>query len=213
MKEIWEQVILSYNMPLTALFVVMLLFWFISLVGAFDFDFDADVNLDPDGAEITGGDGVLGFLLRAVNAYDIPVMLVLSLLSLFTWMIAIVSNYFLNPNGSGWVALGLFLVNFIVSVVLVKITTQPLRPLFRAIKNDKEHQEPLMGSTGSVKSRTLDQGFGQCEVIRPKGAPALLNCKLCDGEDALMRGDEILVVGYEEESQKYLIKPLKNKES
>ena len=53
-------------------------------------------------------DGVFGFLMRAVNAQDVPVMLVLSLLTLFMWAVAIASNYYLNPGQSSTVALGLF---------------------------------------------------------------------------------------------------------
>lgn len=212
MKEIWEQALLSYNLPLTVLLGLVMLFWMVSLLGAFDLDsFDADVEIDADGGDVEGGEGVLGFLLRAVNAQDVPVMMVLSLLSLFMWLVAIVSNYYLNPGESGLIAFGLLAGNFIFSVILVKFVTQPLRPVFRSIKNDKEHQEPLVGSSGTVKSRVLDEGFGQCEVHRPKGSPALLNCRMAEGEDPLVHGDGILVIGYDESSQKYIIKPLSNK--
>ena len=207
MKEIWEQALLSYNLPLTLLLGLLFLFWMVSLLGVFDLDsFDGEV----DGGEVEGSDGVLGFLLRAVNAQDVPVMMVLSVLALFMWLIAIASNYYLNPGQSGLVAFGLLTGNFILSVILVKLVTQPLRPVFRSIKNDKEHQEPLVGSAGTVKSRTLDRDFGQCEVPRPKGSPALLNCRLADGEKPLVRGDEILVIGYNDSLRKYIIKPLKS---
>lgn len=208
MKEIWEQALLSYNLPLTLLLGLALLFWVVSLLGAFDFD--ADLEVDAEGGELEGGGGVLGFFLRAVNAQDVPVMLVLSLLSLFMWLIAIISNYYLNPGHSGLVALGLLAVNFIVSVILVNLATQPLRPVFRSIKNNQEHQEPIVGSAGTVKSRILDRDFGQCEVPRPKGSPALLNCRLADGEKPLVRGDEILVIGYDDSARKFIIKSLKN---
>lgn len=214
MKEIWQQALLSYNLPLTVLLGLVFLFWIISLLGMADFEFlEADLELDADGSDVHGVDGVFGFILRMVNAYDVPVMLVLSLLTLFMWTVSIASNYYLNPNHGGWIALGLFLVNFIFSVLLVKVTTQPLRPLFRAIKNDEEHQEPLIGSTGSVKSKTLDGDFGQCEIVRPKGAPALLNCRLAEGEPPLVRGDEILVIGYEDTTRKFIIKSLKTENS
>ena len=207
MKEIWDQALLSHNLPLTLLLGLVFLFWMVSLLGVFDLDsFDTEV----DGGEVQGADGVLGFLLRAVNAQDVPVMMVLSVLSLFMWLIAIASNYYLNPGQNGLVAFGLLTGNFILSVILVKLVTQPLRPVFRSIKNDKEHQEPLVGSTGTVKSRILDRDFGQCEVPRPKGSPALLNCRLVDGEKPLERGEEILVIGYDDSIRKYIIKPLKS---
>jgi len=208
-KEIWDQALLIYNLPLTLLLGLVIVFWIVSLLGVADFDTEVDVEVDADG-ELHGAEGVFGFLMRVVNAHDIPVMLVLSLLTLFMWMISIASNFYFNSGESGLIALGLFVGNFILSVLLVKLVTQPLRPMFRSIKNDKEHQEPLIGSTGFVKSRVLDGHFGQCEVIRPKGAPALLNCRLADGEEAMVRGEEVLVIGHDDETRKFIIKPIKN---
>ncbi len=210
MKEIWDQAFLIYNLPLTLLLGLVSLFWLVSLVGIGDFDSEVDIDAEVDGgADLLSGGG-LGFLMRAVNAHDVPVMLVLSLLTLFLWLISIASNFYLNSGESGLIAFGLFLVNFLLSVIGVKLVTQPLCPMFRSIKNDKEHQEPLIGSTGFVKSRVLDKDFGQCEVIRPKGAPALLNCRLAEGEEPMVRGEEILVIGHDDDTRKFIIKPIKN---
>lgn len=211
-KELWGQALLSYNLPLTILLGLVGVFWLLSVFGAvdsdsLDVDVDSDVDMDGDGGNVF--DGVLKF----VNAQDVPIMFILSLLTLYMWIIAIASNYYLNSGQSEMLALGFLSLNFIVSVLLVKYSTQPLRPMFRAIKNDQEHQEPLVGSSGFVKSRVLDEGFGQCEITRPNGAPALLNCRLASGEAPLVRGDEILVIAYDRSDQKYLIKPLKTTES
>lgn len=205
MKELWEQAILSYNLPLTVLLGLVLLFWVVSLLGVGG-DVDGDVDLDVDGDPGEAGGSVFGFILKFVNAQDVPVMLVLSLLAVFMWFISVVSNYYLNEGQSSTLAGLLFVGNFFLSVLAVKYTTQPLRKFFRIMKDDKEHTEPLIGSTGHVKSRTLDQDFGQCEVIRPKGAPALLNCRLAEGENPLSRGDAILVIGFDEQSKQFIIK-------
>jgi hypothetical protein len=203
----WEQALLSYNLPLTVLLGCVLLFWIVSLLGV-GFDLDADADLDGDLTD--GTSGFFGALLKFVNAHDVPLLLILSLLTLFMWMIAILSNYYLNPGNSPMLA-GFFLIgNFFLSVLAVKYSTQPLRGFFRSLKNDDEHQEPLIGSAGIVKSRTLDQNFGQCEVPRPKGAPALLNCRLAEGEETLSRGDAILVIGYDDDTQRYIIKNTQN---
>jgi hypothetical protein len=211
-KELWEQAMLSYNLPLTILLGLVGVFWLLSVFGAVDSDgLDVDVDGDAD-LEGEGGssfDGVLKF----VNAQDIPIMFILSLLTLYVWVIAIASNNYLNTQQSELVALGLLVVNFIFSVLLVKFTTHPLRPMFRAIKDDQEHKEPLIGSSGFVKSRVLDQGFGQCEITRPNGAPALLNCRLASEEEPLVRGDHVLVIDYDSSDQKFIIKPLPNPNS
>ncbi len=204
MKQIWEQAILFYNLPLTVLLVLVFCFWLFSLLGAIDLDFlDFDFDTDTDGAD----GGAFGFLLRCVNAQDVPVMIILSLLTLFMWAIAVASNSAFNPDHNGWLAVAMLLGNFFTSVCLVKAVTQPLRPLMRALKNDKEHQEPLVGMSGVVKSRVLDHNFGQVEVARDKGAPALLNAVLPEGRDALVRGDQILVIDFDKERDKFLVHP------
>lgn len=206
MKEIWEQATLGYNLPLTLLLGLILIFWMISLLGLGDVGLDAEVDLDVDASGAGESASALGFLLRIVNAQDIPLMLILSLLSMFMWSFALASNFHFNPDQKPWLALVFLLPNFILSVLLVKVITQPLRPMFRSITVDQEHHEPLIGSGGHVKSRVLDETFGQCEVARPNGAPALLNCRLSEGAEPLVRGKEILVIGYDEDSRKFIVK-------
>ena len=203
---------LSYNLPLTILLGLVGVFWLLSVFGAVDSD-SLDVDIDAD-ADLEGESGsVFDGVLKFVNAQDVPIMFILSLLTLYMWVIAIASNYYLNGGQSEMMALGFLCLNFIVSVLLVKYSTQPLRPMFRAIKNDQEHQEPLIGSSGFVKSRVLDESFGQCEITRPNGAPALLNCRLASEEKPLVRGDEILVIAFDPTDQKFIIKPLPNSKS
>ena len=215
MKEIWEQAILSYNLPLTCLLGLVMVYWLLSAVGAvdadtFDVDFDVDADLDIDGdahGDHSGG-SFFGGVMKFVNAQDVPVMIILSLLILSMWGISIFSNYYFNPNGNDLLALGLLAGNFIVSVLMVKTITQPLRPLMRAIKNDSDAPPPVIGSVGIVKSRLLDQNFGQVEVIREKGAPALLSCRLRDGEEGQMRGSEVLIYDFDKEKDRYLVRSL-----
>lgn len=217
MKEIWEQAILSYNLPLTCVLGLVLLFWLMSALGAvdadtFDVDFDVDVDLEIDAKADVHGDhhsgSFIGGIMKFVNAQDVPLMIILSFLAVFMWGISIFSNYYFNPSGSDLVALGLLAGNFIASVLLVKVVTTPLRPLMRAIKNDADAPPPVIGSVGLVKSRLLDQNFGQVEVIRDKGAPALLNCRLRDGEEGQMRGSEVLIYDFDKEKDRYLVRAL-----
>ncbi len=215
MKELWEQAIIYYNLPLTILLGFVVVFWLLSLLGTvdldtLDIDLNTEVNADAD-VDVNGSDGAadgfFGSLLRFVNAQDVPVMVILSLLTLLMWGIGILGNFYLNPGESGLLALGFLFINFIISVLLVKAITEPLRPFMRAIKNDQEHQEPLVGLSGTVKSRSLDSDFGQVEVPRDKGAPALLNAILPEGRETLQRGDRILVIDFDKERDKYLVHP------
>ena len=206
-KELWEQALIGYNLPLTVLFGLVVVFWLLTLLGAVDLDaLDIDLDVETDGADGVG-EGIFAVLLRFVNAHDIPVTIVLSLLSVFMWAGAILTNYYFNPEQNSLLAMAFLLVNLIISTLVVKFVTEPLRPFMRAIKDDGELQEPLVGMSGVVKSRVMDSSFGQVEVPRDKGAPALLNAILPEGQEPLVRGDQILVIDFDDQLDKYLVHP------
>jgi len=211
MNEFIQEAIHSFNLPLTLLMGLVVIFWILSLLGtidmdSLDLDLDVDAGTDADAdvdSEVDVGHNILGTTLKLVNAQDVPIMMVLSLLTLFMWTISIITNFYINPDKSALLALGLLVGNFIVSVLLVNLITQPLRPIFRAIKKDEEHV-PLVGSIGTVKSRVIDQKYGQVEVIREGGSPALLNARLEDG--ALTRGETVIITSYDDNNKRYLVK-------
>lgn len=198
-KELWEQAILPYNLPLTILLGLMFLFWIFTMLGtigmdALDFDFDADVDGDI-------GD-VPAALLRVVNAGLIPVTVVLSILILLMWISAMSLNYYLNPGHSGLLALGYFFASFILGVIGTKILTQPLVPLMKRLKH-AETVAPVIGQIGVVRSIEMDSTYGQVEVERADGAPAILNAKLGEDSLAVPRGTQVAILSMDEKTGVY----------
>jgi len=208
-KELWEQATEIYNLPLTLGLIFFSFYWVISSIGIFDFDTDADINLDLDAdANLNAGGSFFGSVLNFVNAVDVPIMLVLTILNALMWALSLTMNDYWNPNGSLGISAGFFLVNFTVCVIATKYITKPLVPLFNALKKDPEAAIPLVGQLGKVKSRVLDHKYGQIIVERDKNAPALLNCKLSETDEALVRGDEVVVVRYDEPSKRYVVRSI-----
>jgi len=213
-KEIWEQAILIYNLPLTILLIVSLGYWVLALIGTIDFealDFDFDPDIDPDiDVETDVTPSSTGFLvsgLKFVNAAEVPLMMILSFLTLFMWVFSVLSNYYLNPSQSGWVAFFLFIINFFLSALAVKAVTQPLLPFFKAFKKGEDDDEPVIGRVAVVKSRTIDQKYGQIEVPRNHGAPAIVNARMGDGHAPSLRGDRVLVFDIDPKTHLFLVRP------
>jgi len=213
-KEIWEQAILSYNLPLSIILGVVFLYWLLAIIGtidmeALDFDFDVDADADADiDTDITpGSSGFLVSALKFVNATDVPLMMVLSFLTLFMWTLAILSNAAFNPNHTGLIAFGLLAVNFFVSCVLVKIITQPFRRFFKAFKKGENDDEPVIGRVGIVKSRVIDNKYGQVEIPREHGAPAIVNCRMGDGHSPLTRDSQVLVFDKDQDKKLFIVRP------
>ena len=213
MKEIWEQAILSYNLPLTITLGVVFLYWLLAVIGTidmealdFDFDLDADTDADIDTDITPGSSGFLVSALKFVNATDVPLMMVLSFLTLFMWTIAILSNAAFNPNHTGLIAFGLLVINFFVSCVLVKIITQPFRRFFKAFKKGENDDEPVIGRVGIVKSQVIDSKYGQVEIPRQHGSPAIVNCRMADGHSPLARNDKVLVFDKDQEKILFIVR-------
>ena len=209
MKEIWEQALLAHNLPLTILLGLVCIFWLLAVLGtvdidALDIDFDMDGDMDTDATPHSVG--FLGGLMKLVNATDVPVMMVLSLLTLFMWVISILSNAAFNPTHSGLIAGGLIVGNLIVSSIFVKIITQPMIPFFKAFKKGENDDEPVIGRVGIVKSRIIDSNYGQVEIPRDNGAPAIVNCRMADDHSALTRGTEVLVFGKDDNKTLFIVR-------
>lgn len=204
MKELWEQAILSYNLPLTILLGLMVSFWLLTLLGAVTMDsLDVDVDADLDGDL---GD-IPAVMLRVVNAGHIPLTIVLSILILAMWVIALTLNFYFNSGHSLAVAAGYFVAAFVLGVVCTKLITQPLVPFMRRLK-EAENTAPVIGETGIVRSIEMDSTYGQVEVQRPNGAPALLNARLGIDAEPICRGTQVAIISMDEKTGIYLARAL-----
>ena len=211
MREIWEQAILAHNLPLTIVVGLFMVYWLFSIFGIFgldsmDIDFDADLNVNSDGNTDSHLPTPIMSALRFVNAADVPLMAILTLLSIFMWVGSMIANYYLNPHLLEWLFLVIFLSSFVGSVILVKITTAPLVPLFRRMK-ELEKAEPAVGGTAIVISKEVDSKYGQAEQKRTKGAPAILTC-ITTEETPIPRGTEVSIVSYDKDTGIYKIRTL-----
>lgn len=206
MKELWHEAILPYNLPLTLLLGVMVLFWIVNLVGGLGTDLldgDLDADVDGDIGAHFGIGGVMATFLKSVNAGTIPLTIGLSILILMMWMAAILLNYYFNPGHSTSVAVGFAFVALLLGLVATKAVTQPLVPFMRRLKA-AEDAPPVVGEVGVVRSIQLDAEYGQVEVIRTDGAPAILNARLDDDCGPLPRGSRVIIFGMDEKTGVYL---------
>jgi hypothetical protein len=205
-KELWHEAILPYNLPLTILLGTMVLFWLANLlggIGADSLDVDLDADVDAGGGAHFGVGGVMSSLLKSVNAGIFPLTIVLSILILMMWIAAIVLNYHYNPDHMMTRALGFGVIALVLGIVMTKAVTQPLVPFMRRL-NAAEDAPPVVGEVGVVRSIQLDTQYGQVEVIRPDGAPAILNARLDDDCGPLARGSQVVIFGMDEKTGVYL---------
>ena len=208
MKEIWNLAISPQVLPLTLLLVPVALYWLLNVLGAVDLDF-LDVDVDTNGPDHQ--EGFLGNLfqgaLRLVNATDVPVMIVLSFLSILLWACTMIGNLWFNAGQSGLAGGIIVIAALVAAILLTRVSLAPLKPFFRIIRAENDKNPPVIGRTGIVRTATVDERGGQVEIENQE-APLLLNARLASGSAPLSRNTEVIVISHDPESGIYTVRSL-----
>ncbi|MFT5881750.1 MAG: hypothetical protein ACI9FG_000237 [Crocinitomicaceae bacterium] len=211
MKELFELSLNPWVLPFTVMVVLSCVYWLLALLGTIDmdmFDVDLDIDSDADGIVGGGGGGIFASLLQFINATEVPLMFVISVMSLSKWLINIAALLTFNTAGIWWVALLTWVGGFFLSCVIAAIVTRPLVPIFKAFKAGEDDEEAIIGAEAIVVTSSITEEFGQVRVIRERGASAQVHCRLADGETPLKKGDTLRVIGRDEETQFYIGKKI-----
>lgn len=192
----------------TGLLVLTLLYWFSSMMGIVDFDFD--------GGEVGGHDGLdnidssLGWLNR-FKLDGIPVSISLSFVIFSSWALCfLLVHYYQDKVEEGWLVavIGIWVTILvpIISAMLVGILLSPLKPFFQKLKQEAEGRkaDTLIGQVATVRTNKVNQIFGDAEVT-VEGASLILKIRL-EEPNELKRGDKVLITHYLEADNTYTVK-------
>lgn len=188
MLEIFTEAISYVNLPFTVLLGVVILYWLFVALGALDSDFghDADGHMDSghDGHDGHHGHhaedgGFLSGMFHFINLGEAPLMVVLSLLSLSMWTCSLIVNFYFTGH-SAVLALAFLVPNLLVSAIVTRYVTLPLRPLFRLLRRTEDNHQPMIGRPCRITTSNASSSFGQAEV-ETKGAPLLIDVRTMDG--------------------------------
>lgn len=189
------------NIPFTFLLVLCALYWATVIFGALnleflDLDLDGDTELGIDGHNHPDYDlghsghgfwmGILGF----INAGKVPLMVVISFLSLSLWTLSLLYNYYLGWLG-WWLPVAAVVPNLLASLVITKWATTPLVPLFKRFY-EEQHDPEVIGLNGVMSIGWDENRFG---VARVRVGNKVLDIKVRGyGEEALPTGTKVVIV-------------------
>lgn len=201
----------------TVVFSLMLIlvgaFWILAILGAVDIDvfdvdldFDIDVDIDAD-ADASGVTGLAGFLLQ-YGLNGIPITVVISMLTLFSWLFCYFGSAYLLPLLPGTIlklAGGTVMIGACLFIAL-PITAKSLKPMKHfftsptAVKKDS-----FVGSPCVITTLEVTESFGQAE-LSVEGTTVLLDVRT-KPEYNFSKGDKAAIVSYEESSETYEVIP------
>ncbi|MBD9479045.1 hypothetical protein [Pseudoxanthomonas sp. PXM02] len=190
----------------TLLYSVLLAFctvyWLLAATGIVDFDaVDGWLVTDGDGAEPTAIAGMLAKL----GLSGVPLMLVLTVLAIFGWLITYFAHLWLLqhlPDTVRWITGAGVLVAALLPGMLV--TSVLLRPLASVIARLRPPVLPsVLGRAGAVISPHVDHAGGRAQ-FDDGGAGLILQVRALPGE-RFGRGDRVVLIEHLESENTYRV--------
>lgn len=194
--ELFLQVVLSFPTVLfSVLFCLVLIYWLAVALGSVEVDL-LDVSIDSSLNGAGHVEGVAG-LLSKLKLNDVPVTVVVTLLTLTGWLISYLVEVWLLrylPLGVLRFPLGLIVAigALILAVPVCAAICRPLRPLFR--KAEATSSKTVLGQVALVRSGKVTLQHGEA-VLEDGGAGLILRVR-ADETQGFKRGDRVVLLEY-----------------
>lgn len=212
------------NLPFTAVMGLVTFYWILVGFGALDFDSEPalDVShggdLQVDGTvggehgldashhdPASGIHGAVKSALQFLHFGDVPSMIIVSVMALSFWTFSMLSNHYFN-EGSILRALVLFLPNLVVTILITKAATLPLKKLFTAMNREYEQHQPVLGRTCTIMTSEVTDRFGQAQ-IETTGAPLVIHVRTY-GDATFTKGESALIIKEDKENNLFTVAKL-----
>lgn len=200
----------------TGLVVFVTLYWMVSLLGMTDMDAVdiGDMGDLGDGSDMSSN-GFLSGLLLKFGLYGVPLIVILTLISLIGWMLSYVYtsllHQYLNSGILYWLfGTGALLLVLVISMWLTGIIIAPIRK--NIAKIPKRDASSNIGKTAIVRTLSVTDKHGEAE-LNDGGAGLILRIRpdIDEREYSLKQGDKVVLIEYINETNAYTVKPIEDK--
>lgn len=214
----------------TVLLMLAFLYWTLVILGVLGIEvLDIDVDVDgvaegmngaaegvvategvaAEGASDGGSAmGLLAALLHGLRLNDVPLTLVLSMVTLLSWIIAQVCSSLVLvhwDSGARWVGGTVVLV--VAPVIALFASGVLLRPLGGLLKPEPQtRREDWVGKIVVIDTSRVDRSFGTARA--DDGGAGLILQVRCDPGNGLQRGSRALVIAFDVGSDAYEVAPV-----
>lgn len=200
----------------TGLVMFVTLYWLVSLLGMADMD---AVDLGDVGGDV-GGDGdissagVFSGLLLKFGLYGVPLIIILSLVSLIGWLLSYLYTSLLHQYFDSGIlyyvfGTGALILVLVVSMWLTGVIISPIRKKFAKIP--KRIAANNIGKIAIVRTLSVTDIHGEAE-LNDGGAGLILRIRpdISSDKQPLQQGDKVVLVEYLDESNAYRVTAVKD---
>lgn len=198
----------------TGLVMFVTLYWVVSLLGMTDMD---NVNLGESGADTDvstlSSTGIFTGLMLKFGLYGVPLIIILSLVSLIGWLLSYLYTSFLHQYFDSGLLYYLFgtgalIFVLVVSMWLTGIIISPIRK--NIAKIPKRNASSNIGKIAVVRTLSVTDKHGEAE-LNDGGAGLILKIRSDINDDLLKQGDRVILVAYLDEANTYSVVAVKDK--
>lgn len=202
MTEFLNTVLTFPTLVYSVLLAFCTVYWLLAATGIVDFDaVDGWLTTDGDTAE----PNVVAGMVARLGLSGVPMMLVLTVLSFFGWLITYFVHLFLLqhlPDGLRWIAGAGTLIVALLPGALV--TSLLLRPLAAVIARLRPPVPPsVLGRAGAVISPYADADTGRAQ-FDDGGAGLILQVRAPPGV-TFNRGERVVLLSFDEQRDSYAV--------
>jgi len=198
----------------TGLVMFVTLYWVVSLLGMADMD---SVDVGETGSDAAVSDlsstGFFTGLMLKFGLYGVPLVIILSLISLIGWLLSYLYTSFLHQNFDSGVlyyvfGTGALIFVLVVSMWLTGIIISPIRKNIARIP--KRNSANNVGKIAIVRTLSVTDKHGEAE-LNDGGAGLILKVRSDNSTSLLKKGDRVMLIAYLEEKNTYEVAPVEDK--
>lgn len=195
----------------TALVMFVTLYWIVSLLGMTDMDV-VDIGDAGDMGDMSST-GFLSGLLLKFGLYGVPLIIILTLISLIGWLLSYLYTSLLHQYFDSGVFYYLFGTGafILVLVIAMWLTGLIIAPIRKNIANTpRRNASNNIGKIAIVRTLSVTDIHGEAE-LNDGGAGLILKIRADKNSDVLKQGDAVVLVDYINEANVYKVKPVKDR--
>lgn len=198
----------------TGLVMFVTLYWVVSLLGMADMD-SVDVGetgSDAAVSDLSSTDFFTGLMLK-FGLYGVPLVIILSLISLIGWLLSYLYTSFLHQNFDSGVLYYVFGTGALIFVLVVSmwLTGMIISPIRKNIARiPKRNSANNVGKIAIVRTLSVTDKHGEAE-LNDGGAGLILKVRSDNSTSLLKKGDRVMLIAYLEETHTYQVARVEDK--
>ena len=198
----------------TGLVMFVTLYWVVSLLGMADMD-SVDLGESGGDADVStlSSTGFFTGLMLKFGLYGVPLIIILSLISLIGWLLSYLYTSFLHQYFDSGVLYYLFgtgalIFVLVVSMWLTGIIISPIRK--NIAKIPKRNSSNNVGKIAVVRTLSVTDKHGKAE-LNDGGAGLILKIRSDTNDGLLKQGDRVMLIEYLDEANTYRVAVVEDK--